>query len=99
MNQEQIFQILRKPHISEKSSIVGDAHNQVVFEVAPGASKPEIKAAVAALFEVKVQSVTTVNTKPKMKRFRGRPGKRSGWKKAYVTLAQGETIDFLDGAA
>lgn len=98
MNQERIFQILRNPHISEKSSILGDAHNQVVFKVSPAASKPEIKAAVTALFDVKVEGVTTVNVKPKLKRFRGRPGKRSGWKKAYVTLAQGEAIDFLDGA-
>lgn len=98
MNQERIFQILRSPLISEKSQIVGDAYNQVVFEVAPTASKPEIKAAVAALFDVKVAGVTTVNAKPKTKRFRGRPGKRNGWKKAYVTLAQGEKIDFLDGA-
>ena len=71
---------------------------RLVFEVAKTATKPEIKAAVAALFDVKVEGVTTVNAKPKLKRFRGRPGVRSGWKKAYVTLAQGEEIDFLDGA-
>lgn len=99
MNEERIFQILRAPHISEKASVVGDAHNQVVFEVAKTASKPEIAAAVSKLFDVKVEGVTTVNTKPKQKRFRGRPGMRSGWKKAYVTLAQGEEIDFLDGAS
>ncbi|MES1941535.1 50S ribosomal protein L23 [Salinisphaera sp. T5B8] len=98
MNQERIFQILRAPHISEKSTVVADANNQVVFEVANTASKAEIKAAVAALFDVKVEGVNTVNVKPKLKRFRGRPGVRSGWKKAYVTLAQGEEIDFLDGA-
>lgn len=99
MNQERIFQILRAPHISEKSSLVGDAHNQVVFEVAKTATKPEIAEAVKSLFDVKVERVTTLNAKPKQKRFRGRPGVRSGWKKAYVTLAQGEEIDFLDGAA
>ncbi|MES1925891.1 50S ribosomal protein L23 [Salinisphaera sp. T31B1] len=98
MNQERIFQILRAPHISEKASVVGDANNQVVFEVARSASKPEIAAAVAALFDVKVEGVTTSNVKPKQKRFRGRPGVRAGWKKAYVTLADGEEIDFLDGA-
>ncbi len=98
MNQERIFQILHAPHISEKASVVGDANNQVVFEVAKNASKPEIAAAVAALFDVKVEGVTTSNVKPKQKRFRGRPGMRSGWKKAYVTLADGEEIDFLDGA-
>lgn len=99
MNQERIFQILRAPHVSEKASVQGDAHNQVVFEVAKDAAKPEIAAAVAALFGVKVEGVTTVNVRPKQKRFRGRPGVRGGWKKAYVTLAQGEEIDFLDGAA
>jgi len=99
MNQERIFQILRTPHVSEKASVVGDANNQVVFEVAKTATKPQIAQAVAALFDVKVQGVTTLNAKPKQKRFRGRPGLRSGWKKAYVTLAEGEDIDFLDGAA
>lgn len=98
MNQERIFQILRAPHVSEKSTVVGDAHNQVVFEVAKTASKPEIATAVATLFNVKVEGVSTVNVKPKLKRFRGRPGVRSGWKKAYVTLAAGEEIDFLDSA-
>lgn len=98
MNQERIFQILRAPHVSEKSSVVGDAHNQVVFEVAKTASKPEVAAAVRALFNVKVEGVTIANVKPKSKRFRGRPGVRSGWKKAYVQLADGEEIDFLDGA-
>lgn len=99
MNQERIFQVLRAPHISEKSSNAGERHNQIVFEVAANASKPEIKTAVAQLFDVKVERVTTSNVKPKTKRFRGQPGVRKGWKKAYVTLAEGEDIDFLDGAA
>lgn len=99
MNQERIFQVLRAPHISEKSSLVGDAHNQIVFEVAKMATKPEIAEAVSALFDVKVVGVTTLNVRAKQKRFRGRPGVRGGWKKAYVTLAEGEEIDFLDGAA
>jgi len=99
MNQERIFQILRAPHISEKSSVVGDANNQVVFEVAVDATKPEIKQAVEELFKVKVTGVTTLNVKGKTKRFRGRAGKRAGWKKAYVSLAEGQEIDFLGGAA
>lgn len=99
MNQERIFQVLRAPHVSEKSSVVGEAHNQVVFEVARTASKPEIAKAVAQLFDVKVTKVTTLNVHSKQKRFRGRPGRQSGWKKAYVTLAEGEDLDFLDGAA
>lgn len=99
MNQERIFQILRTPHISEKASVVDEAANQVVFEVARTATKPEIAKAVATLFDVRVEGVTTLNVKPKQKRFRGRLGQQSGWKKAYVTLAEGEDIDFLDGAA
>lgn len=98
MNQERIFEVLRAPHISEKASVQADAANQVVFEVAKTATKREIAAAVASLFDVKVEGVTTVNVKPKQKRFRGRAGVRSGWKKAYVTLAEGQEIDFLDGA-
>lgn len=99
MNQERLLQVLRAPHVSEKSTIVADANNQVVFEVARDAAKHEIKAAVESLFKVKVTGVTTLNVKGKTKRFRGRPGKRAGWKKAYVSLAEGEELDFLGGAA
>ena len=99
MNQERMLQVLRAPHVSEKASVQADADNQVVFEVARDANKQEIAAAVAKLFDVTVTGVNTVNMKPKQKRFRGRPGVRSGWKKAYVTLAEGSEIDFLDGAA
>ena len=98
MNQERMLQVLRAPHISEKASVQADSANQVVFEVARDANKKEIAAAVTKLFDVTVTHVTTANMKPKQKRFRGRPGVRSGWKKAYVTLAQGEEIDFLGGA-
>lgn len=98
MNQERLLQVLRAPHVSEKSTVVADANNQVVFEVASDATKPEIKAAVENLFKVKVVGVTTLNVKGKTKRFRGRPGKRGGWKKAYVSLAEGEELDFLGGA-
>ena len=99
MNQERMLQVLRAPHVSEKASVQADADNQAVFEVARDANKKEIAAAVAKLFDVTVTGVNTVNMKPKQKRFRGRPGVRSGWKKAYVTLAEGSEIDFLDGAA
>lgn len=98
MNQERMLQVLRAPHVSEKASVQADAANQVVFEVARDANKKEIATAVAQLFNVTVTGVSTVNVKPKQKRFRGRPGVRSGWKKAYVTLAEGSEIDFLDGA-
>lgn len=98
MNQERILQVLRAPHISEKATITADERNQVVFEVAGDATKPEIKKAVENLFKVKVTDVTTLNVKAKAKRMRGRMGYRSGWKKAYVSLAKGEEIDFLGGA-
>jgi large subunit ribosomal protein L23 len=93
MNQERIFQILKAPHISEKSAVLGDSANQAVFRVATDAQKAEIKAAVEQLFNVKVADVRTVNMKGKTKRQGLRRGKRSDWKKAYVSLEQGHEID------
>jgi len=93
MNQERIFQILKTPHISEKSAVLGDSANQAVFQVATDAKKAEIKAAVEQLFDVKVANVRTVNVKGKSKRQGMRRGKRSDWKKAYVSLEQGHEID------
>ena len=93
MNQERIFQILKTPHISEKSAVLGDNANQAVFQVATDAKKDEIKAAVEQLFDVKVADVRTVNMKGKTKRMGLRRGKRSDWKKAYVSLEQGHEID------
>lgn len=93
MNQERIFKVLRAPHISEKAAIVGDASNQHVFRVATDAKKEEIKQAVEQLFSVKVSKVRTVNVKGKSKRQGVRMGKRSDWKKAYVSLEQGHEID------
>ncbi|MDT0619352.1 50S ribosomal protein L23 [Salinisphaera sp. P385] len=97
MNQERIYEVLRAPHVSEKSSVQADAHNQVVFQVAVDATKTEIKTAVEKLFKVQVEGVTTLNVKGKTKRFRGQPGKRAAWKKAYVSLAAGQELDFLSG--
>lgn len=93
MNQERVFRILTAPHISEKAAIVGDAANQHVFKVAVDARKDEIKAAVEQLFKVKVAKVRTVNVKGKAKRHGARMGKRSDWKKAYVSLEPGHEID------
>ena len=93
MNQERIFQILKTPHISEKSAVLGDSANPAVFQVATDANKAEIKAAVEQLFDVKVADVRTVNMKGKTKRQGFRRGKRSDWKKAYVSLEQGHEID------
>jgi len=95
MNQERIFQVLKGPHISEKATLLGEKSNQVVFKVAPDATKPEIKKAVEALFNVKVESVQVVNIKGKTKRTIRGLGKRSDVRKAYVRLAAGSDIDFL----
>lgn len=93
MNEERIFQVLRAPHISEKAAIAGDNANQHVFKVATDAKKDEIKLAVEQLFNVKVAKVRTVNVKGKSKRHGARMGRRSDWKKAYVSLEQGHEID------
>lgn len=97
MNKERMYQVLQSPIVSEKSAELGDTANQAVFKVVSDATKAEISTAVAQLFDVKVERVTTLNLKPKKKQFRGQPGYRNGFKKAYVTLAAGEEIDFLDG--
>jgi large subunit ribosomal protein L23 len=93
MNEERIFQILKTPHISEKSAILGEEANQAVFQVSTDAKKAEIKAAVEQLFNVKVVNVRTANMKGKTKRQGQRRGKRNDWKKAYVSLEQGHEID------
>ena len=93
MNQERMFQIIKVPHISEKSALLGDSANQAVFQVASDARKSEIKEAVEQLFNVKVSNVRTANMKGKTKRMGLRRGKRSDWKKAYVSLEQGHEID------
>ena len=91
------YDVIRKPIITEKATMAGELSNAVTFEVAKSASKPEIKAAVEALFNVKVKAVNTVLTKGKTKRFRGRPGVRSDVKKAVVTLEEGHSIDVTTG--
>lgn len=94
MNQERIFKVLLGPHVSEKAAIVADANNQYVFKVAADATKPEIKKAVEQLFEVSVTSVSTVNVKGKTKRTARGIGRRKGFRKAYVSVAEGQEIDF-----
>ena len=93
-SKERLMQVLVAPHVSEKSARVAEQGNQFVFRVARDATKPEIKSAVELMFEVKVDAVQVVNVAGKAKRFGGRSGRRSDWKKAYVKLAQGQTIDF-----
>ena len=90
------YDVIRKPIITEKATMASDA-GAVVFEVAIDANKPQIKAAVEALFNVKVKAVNTTVTKGKVKRFRGQLGKRRDVKKAYVTLMDGNTIDVTTG--
>lgn len=94
MNQERIFKVVLGPHVTEKSSVISDNAGQVVFKVATDANKGEIKAAVEALFKVKVEGVRTVKVKGKTRRTRHGEGRRSDWKKAYVSLAAGQEIDF-----
>ncbi|MBE7636752.1 50S ribosomal protein L23 [Sneathiella sp. P13V-1] len=96
MNQERIYDILLGPVVTEKSTM-GSEHNQVTFRVALDATKPEIKEAVETLFSVKVENVNTNRTNGKVKSFRGRSGKRSDYKKAMVTLSEGQTIDVTTG--
>jgi large subunit ribosomal protein L23 len=90
------YDVVLAPHITEKSTMLSE-HNAVVFKVASGASKPEIKEAVEALFNVKVTGVNTLVTKGKSKRWKGKPYQRSDFKKAIVTLAEGQTIDVTSG--
>ena len=93
MSKETMYNIIRAPVITEKATSLSDK-NQVVFRVALEATKPEIKAAVEALFGVMVVSVNTLVQKGKTKRFKGRPGVRSDVKKAVVQLTPGQSIDF-----
>ena len=90
------YDVIVAPHITEKSTMLSE-QNAVVFKVSKDASKPEIKAAVEALFNVKVTGVNTMVTKGKSKRWKGQAYQRSDAKKAIVTLAEGESIDITSG--
>jgi large subunit ribosomal protein L23 len=90
------YDIIKSPVITEKSTLVSEA-NQVIFKVAPKATKPEIKAAVESLFNVKVKAVNTLVRKGKVKTFRGRRAQQSDIKKAIVTLEEGHSIDVTTG--
>lgn len=96
LNTDRLYEIVRSPVITEKATYISE-YNQVAFNVAENASKPEIKAAVEQLFDVKVTAVNTLVRKGKTKRFRGIPGRRSDEKKAIVTLAEGQSIDVTGG--
>ena len=90
------YDVIVAPHITEKSTLLSE-HNAVVFRVSNDATKPQIKAAVEALFDVKVTGVNTLTQKGKTKRWKGKPYTRSDVKKAIVTLAEGQSIDVTSG--
>ena len=96
LTRQQMYDVVRSPVITEKATAVSE-HNQVIFRVALDSTKREVKAAVEGLFDVKVVAVNTIRVAGKTKRFRGRPGRRSDYKKAIVTLAEGSRIDVTTG--
>jgi large subunit ribosomal protein L23 len=91
-----IYQIIKKPLITEKTSLGKDANNMVAFVVDRGASKIEIKQAVEKFFKAQVKDVNTITVSGKRKRFGKHEGKRANWKKAYVTLKEGSSVDFFE---
>jgi large subunit ribosomal protein L23 len=93
---QQMYDIVRSPVITEKATNVSE-HNQVMFRVPLTATKREVKAAVEGLFRVKVTAVNTIRVMGKLKRVRGRPGRRADYKKAIVTLGEGQRIDVTTG--
>jgi len=94
MKQERLYNIILGAHISEKASLIADTANQFAFRVAKDATGPEIKEAVEKIYEVPVKKVSVMNVKGKVKRNARGLSKRSGWKKAYVSLEAGHDIDF-----
>ena len=92
------YDVILAPHITEKATLLSE-DNAVVFKVAGGATKPQIKDAVEALYDVKVTGVNTIVQKGKTKRWRGKPYKRTDIKKAVVTLAEGQSIDITEGVS
>jgi large subunit ribosomal protein L23 len=94
MNNEKILAVLRAPLVSEKTARIQE-NNQYVFEVALTATKADVKSAVESLFNVTVEAVNVMNVKGKNKTFRNRAGRRGDWRKAYVRLADGQSIDVM----
>jgi large subunit ribosomal protein L23 len=95
MNEAKLYSIIRAPRVSEKTARLQEVSNQYVFEVATDATKADIKVAVEKLFDVKVEAVNVVNVKGKDKAFKSRQGRRGDWRKAYVKLAEGQSIDVM----
>ena len=93
------YEVIRAPRVSEKTARLQEVSNQYVFEVAKTATKADVKAAVEQIFAVKVEAVNVVNVKGKTKSFKFRQGRRGDWRKAYVTLAEGQSIDVMTASA
>ncbi|NCS64736.1 MAG: 50S ribosomal protein L23 [Hydrogenophilales bacterium CG03_land_8_20_14_0_80_62_28] len=96
-SETRLLQVILAPVITEKATLIADKNEQVVFRVAPDATKPEIKAAVEMLFKVQVEAVKVANVKGKVKRTGRFMGRRDNWKKAYVCLAPGQELNFVAG--
>jgi large subunit ribosomal protein L23 len=94
-NRERLMSVLLGPHVSEKTTNIADRSNQIAFKVRRDSTKSEIRRAVEMLFDVKVTDIQVVNCRGKIKRFGRNWGQRQHWKKAYVTLVEGDNIDFL----
>jgi len=94
MNAERLMMVLREPHTSEKATVMADKFKQFTFKVLKNATKNEIKMAVEHIFNVKVKNVSVINVKGKAKRFKKTSGRRSDWKKAFVSLHADQDIDF-----
>jgi large subunit ribosomal protein L23 len=92
------YDIIRLPRITEKGTRLKEKNNVLTFEVKADANKVQVRKAIEGIFKVKVSDVTTVNIPGKRKRMGAREGRRSDWKKAYVTLKPGEKIDLFEGA-
>lgn len=95
MNEAKLYEVVRAPRVSEKTARLQELSNQYAFEVSKGATKADIKTAVEKLFDVKVEAVNVLNVKGKNKSFRFREGRRGDWRKAYVRLADGQSIDVM----
>jgi large subunit ribosomal protein L23 len=94
VNREQLMSVLIAPHVTEKTSLAMQNHNQYTFRVRRDATKTDVKKAVELMFDVKVRGVQVVNEPGKERRFGKTPGRTQDWKKAYVSLSAGQTIDY-----
>jgi len=99
MSTTNMYEVIRAPRVSEKTARLQEVSNQYVFEVAKSATKADIKVAVEKIFDVTVKAVNVLNVKGKSKSFKFRQGRRGDWRKAYVTLADGQSIDVMTTAS